>query len=307
MRSKNFDDAFARLAAAEQQFAGSEFLAPVVARGEVQVRIAGVLNRLRVTPASFTGFGVFAAISTSQAKFVRAATLAERQKYLSLFPLVRLILVARAGQDWLAIAAHRGDARFQIAGVVPVWLCAEVQPFDVVRARFDGGNFWFEALETRRDPATAAYLRAQLAAQTRPNLLERSGLTAEERAAYALHFVKEEAASATSADEATGDPAARLREALAHAGAELVGYLERNDSYRVTYRVGGVQHTSAVNKDNLNVQVAGICLSGRDGDFDLASLVGVLRQAEGEEHVVPIGEHGLAEEDYWRVHPPRNR
>lgn len=307
MRSKNFDDAFARLAVAEEQFAGSEFLAPVVAGGEVHVRIARVINRLRVTPATFTGFGVFAAVSTREAKLVRAATLTERQKYLALFPLVRLILVTRQQTLWLAISAHRGDQRFQIAGVVPVRLCTEVQPFDVIRARFDGGNFWFDALETRRDPATAAYLRAQLAAQTPPNQIDRSGLTAEERAAYALHFVPEEAASAASAGDELGDPTERLREALEHAGAELVAYLERNDSYRVTYRVGGVQHTSAVNKDNLNVQVAGICLSGRDGDFDLASLVGVLREAEGEGHVVPIGEHGMAEEDYWHVHPPRHR
>ena len=300
MRSPGFDDAFKKLAAAEERFLASEFLAPALGGGEVQVRLAGVITRLRVSPPDFCGFGIFRPTSPSVATLIRPATLAQRRDYLALFPLVRLILCRREDGQWLALPAHRGDQRFQIIGLAPVRMADEVQQFDVVRARFDGASFWFESLDPSRDPATAAYLRQQLQQETDPNLLDRPGLTPEERLAYALNVVPQAANKSVAKD-----PAGRLRAALAQAGAELVDYLERCDGYRVTYSISGQQHVSAVRKDDLTIQVAGICLSGEDQKFDLTSLVGVLREAGGE--VLRIGDDGMEEEQYWRVHPPRNR
>ncbi len=73
------------------------------------------------------------------------------------------------------------------------------------------------------------------------------------------------------------------------------------------FRVGGRSYTSSVNKGDLTVQVAGICLNGEDSKFDLSSLVGVLREAVGTGEIVPVGgvNQGMDEEEYWRVHPPR--
>jgi hypothetical protein len=301
--SSRFNDAFNKLAAAEERFLAGEFLAPVVERGLVHVRIAGIVNRLRCEPRSFTGFGIFKPVASDQAVLVRPATLTERRKYLELFPLVRLIVCQQRQNEWLAMTAHRGDQRFQIAGLVPVRLIQEAQLFEVIRARFDGHNFWYESSESSRDPATAAWLRKQLADGIIPNQLDRRGLTLEERLAYAVHFVAEQQKAAERAEENLPEAQVRLREALRHAGAELVDYLERDDGFRVTYSVAGQQHVSAVNKNDLTVQVAGICLSGEDQKFDLASLVGVLREADGD--VLRIGDAGLPEEQYWNVHPPR--
>ncbi|KPJ71976.1 MAG: hypothetical protein AMS14_08750, partial [Planctomycetes bacterium DG_20] len=138
MSSKRFQDAFRRLADAEDRFARSEFLAPVVRGGQVRVRIAGVVCRLRVQPADFEGWGVFRPESPASARLVRAAGLAERQRYLALFPMVRLILCLREDRGWRAIPAHQGDRRFRIDGMVGVLLADEAEPFEVVQARFDG-------------------------------------------------------------------------------------------------------------------------------------------------------------------------
>ncbi len=98
----------------------------------------------------------------------------------------------------------------------------------------------------------------------------------------------------------------RLSEALEHAGGKLTSFVKRDEVFVVRYSVDGVEHVSTIQKDNLAVVSAGICLSGQDQHFDLASLVGVLREAEEGDQMVMVGEDGLNEEEYWRVHPRQN-
>src|SRR5438270_14100765 len=131
MSAEQVADALNRLAAAEEEFLAREFLAPVVRGGQVQVRIAGVLCTLRIEPVDFEGWGVFRPASHASAALVRQARLTERQRYLELFPLVRLILAGMHEEQWLALPAHRADSRFQIEGMIPVRLVEEGQPFDV--------------------------------------------------------------------------------------------------------------------------------------------------------------------------------
>src|SRR5262245_33811047 len=104
-KSKHVTDALSRLAAVEERFLACEFLAPVVSGGVVQVRIAGVICSLRIHAPDFAGWGVFRPTSHSEATLVRPAKLAERQCYLDLFPLVRLILAGQHESQWLAVPA----------------------------------------------------------------------------------------------------------------------------------------------------------------------------------------------------------
>jgi hypothetical protein len=297
-------DALNRLAAAEERFLASEFLAPAVRGGQVRVRIAGVITTLRIRPADFEGWGVFRPASHSEAVLARRASLAEQARYLNLFPLVRLILTGKPDDQWLALPAHRADTRFRIDGAILVRLVEDGQLFEVVEARFDGSQFWYSGSDPRRDPATARYLREQLDRLTPPEQLERSGLTAEERSAYALNYHPRYEAT----EEARrGREERRLRGALAHAGAELKDFVERQDVYTVTYEVDGQRNVSAVSKADLSVQVAGICLNGEDQNFDLQSLVGVIQEAAGGGGFVRVGREnrGIPEEQYWDVHPRR--
>jgi hypothetical protein len=302
-----------RLAATEQAFLEREFFAPVVERGRVRVRIGGAVCKLAVEPDDFRGYGVFRPMSHTAARLVRPTTLAERRAYLGLFPMVRLIVCRQVRKTWYGSAGSFGDGRIALDGLAPIVLVDEAQPLETVCARFDGATFWFDEIDPRQDPGTPLYLRAALADRTHPDQLERKGLTAEQRAAYELlHWELTRPADGGEDADATGssesphnaprrnaphrrrtdrrrgdalqpieaDPTRRrLAESLSHAGAELIDYLERGDVYRVRFLVGGRPHVSAIDKKDLTVQSAGICLSGEDRKFDLASLVGVLRES----------------------------
>lgn len=296
MPRRRVDKLLDRLAGAEERFLQSEFLAPALPGGVVQVRVEGIVCRLQLD-ADFRGWGVFRPTSIATATLLRRATLAEQRRYLALFPTRRVILCRSFKDHWLAWPAHQGDRRFGPPALLPVRLVEEAQPFDVAETRFDGVQSWFERQDMRADPAVAAYLRQALHDLTPPNQVQRSGLSAEERTAYGILFAMHQEAMRDRTED-------RLRQALDHAGANLLGYLERADGYRVEYDVDGERHVSVVNKDDLTVQLAGICLSGADRSFDLHSLVGVLRQAED---VLRIGadNRGMDEQNYWRVHPPR--
>ncbi|MGD8794399.1 MAG: hypothetical protein PVF47_17750 [Anaerolineae bacterium] len=270
-------DLLDKMESAEDEFLETEFLAPVLPGGRVRVRIAGLVCTLRVTGRYEPGWAILKPLSLDRARVVDQPGLAQIRDYLALFPAVRLLLVGRAnpespgGGPWLALPAHRGDGRFQIDGLASVHLVAGAEPFQRITARFDGTTFWFQEIDRRRSPALAAYLRQALVAETSPEALHKATLTAEEREAYQIAY---EALVAARRDPTE----ARLAEALAHGGAELASYIEREEAYTVTFEVEGRRHRSTVRKDDLTVLAAGICLAGQDRRFDLQSLVGVLRE-----------------------------
>ena len=325
----NVNELLDRFAAEEDDFLKREFLAPALRGGVVRVRIGGVLCSVRIDPTEFGGWGIFQPTSLTEAKLVRQASLTERRRYLDLFPLIRQIICRRAGHVWFGSAASLGDTRIRMEGLARLRLADEVQLFDCVRTRYDGSQFWFDELDLRHDPGASAYLRSALNDQTPPDDLQRRGLTAEERAAYELNYWelvqppdrqeeghephrnprhrRRSRRPRQGEDPPQADPVRRrLRESLSHAGAQLIDYLERADSFRVRYTVGGRPYTSSVNKDDLTVQVAGICLSGEDQKFDLASLAGVLREADRGGEILRVGDEGMDEDEYWQVHPPRD-
>jgi hypothetical protein len=291
-------DLLDKMESAEEAFLQAEFLAPILPGGRVRVRIAGVVCTLRVKGRQEPGWAILRPLSLDRAEVIDRPGLRHVREYLALFPAVKLLLVVRTGPDWLALPAHRGDQRFQIEAPVRVHLVTGAEPFQQITARFDGTHFWFQEVDRRRSPAIAAYLREALADETPVGQLHKATLTAEEREAYRLIYEAIEAARRDRVE-------LRLEEALAHAGARLASYIEREDAYAVTFTVDGHPYRSIVRKDDLTVLVAGICLDGRDRRFDLQSLVGVLREGAGRRRIVRVGEEGdLDEEAYWRIHPP---
>jgi hypothetical protein len=180
-------------------------------------------------------------------------------------------------QTWLAYPANESDARQRFslsARPVPVHLVTDGAQFEQVIARWDGSAWWFEEVDRRADPQHAQALREALKAVTPPEALRIKNLTPEMRTAYDLGAQQ---ALAFAALMQQRRDEARLREALHMGGGELQGFQDRSEFWLVDWTTSdGQRHTSAIAKTDLTVVGAGICLSGRDRDFDLQSLVGVV-------------------------------
>lgn len=277
---------FDKLAAEESAFFNSRFFAPVLKGNPIRVRIANIIVTLTITkPKNFEGWGVFETLNSKEAKFVRAPTLKEKQEYFKLFPSLRLLLCKRDDNGWYGIAAHQADTRFKITGEVPVLLPEEVQMFDTIIARFDGKAIWFEQIDPRHNPKSAGYLRESLNTLLEPDKLVLPGLTQEEKDAYSMAYGP---ACEASIEFKRTKEEKRLRKELERAGAAYQSHVERDHTFTIEYTVDGHNHRSVIRKDTLQVESSGICLSGGDKNFDLQSLVGVLREGRRRHQINPV-------------------
>jgi hypothetical protein len=237
--------------------------------------VRGLVYELTVLGAG-TGWWTCRMVDARRAAPVDVAQPWQRGAYLALWPALRLVLVEPLRrEDWVALAFNPSDAfqRFAISGPLVVRLVEGGQPFERVIGRVEGAAIWYDEPDRRADPATAELLRDALAAgHATPPL---GGLGAGERAAYAL-LVERRAAAAAASEAARAER--RLRDALMVGGARLVGYEASEGVLRVTWERDSQRSVTLVNA-NLGVVSAGVCLSGEDQRFDLASIVGVVRDA----------------------------
>ena len=262
------------------RFAGEEsaaskkvFIAPVARDGCVRLRIAGVICTLAVEDSGFEGWGVFKAVSVRKARLIERARRSLVREYLDALPAVRLIIAAREGATRRCVLAHPAGSRVAVNGAVPVRLVEGVDLFRHIVARFDGRNFWYDRTDAGRDAVLAAYLRKALERDVETGALERRGLLPSEKRLY-LQLLD------CARDRREPPEQRRLRRAVEHAGGELDSYRSDGGDYNVTFIVDGERHLSRVRGCDLTVVSAGICLDEHDTDFDLQSLVSVLREAK---------------------------
>lgn len=278
---------FEKLAAEEEQFFGSEFLSPVLRGSKVRVRISGITVELNVRPKNFEGWGIFRCVDQKIARRVRDATMAQKREYLNLYPRFSLVVCQR-GDRTMGLPANQSDTRFVLQGQVPISLPEEVQLFETVDVRYDGEHFWFDQHSSFRSPRIATHLREMFSEETKPEDVTISGMTQEEKYAYALAFDIEVESKKDRKEE-------RLKRALERGGAVLRSYVERGNTYTVEFTVDGQRHRSTVDAETLQVASAGICLTdhrtGRahDSDFDLQSLVGVIREGHNRRLIYRVG------------------
>jgi hypothetical protein len=270
-----------KLADQEKQLVGSTFLAPVIAGGKVRLRLNGIICELEVDKSVEEGWAIMEVESMAKARFKERASISLISQYLKLFPKVRLVMLGRFDSHWWAVAASGGQQQLQLNGPVPVNLAGKVSAFDTVYARFDGGNIWFENNDRRRDPSVARQLREALANEVDPAQLHVKGMTPQERLTYKMLWLDKHEDADAPKDDST-----RIAEALTHAGARLDAFWYDASGQEASVRFvrDGRTHVIQIRPNDLSVVSAGVCLQGREADFDLASIVGVLREAENREY-----------------------
>lgn len=268
------------IAKQEKELQGQTFLAPYVGGGKVRLRLDGIVYEMSINSCP-EGFGIMQVLAPGKAAFVKSAPLSMVKAYLALFPRIRLVLVDKFDGTWWALEAGAAQKRIQLNGPVPVMLAdSRAASFETANCRFDGGHFWFENIDSRRDASMARHLRKSLADETDPEKLQCKGMVPSEKLAYKMLWLEKMKDKPEVLDDAT-----RITRALQHSGARLDRFWFQNGSEKevsIRFSVGNRMHVVQINKDDLSVISAGICLSGRDSDFDLSSLVGVLREAENE-------------------------
>ena len=289
-------------------------MAPVVPGCRVRVRINGIVSEFELDDQEFIGWGLLKPESPGKARLIEEASPAQIKAYMDLLPKFQMVMLKELEGMWWALAAQGSEDRIPIELPVPIRMAARVMSFDTATVRFDGASFWFESIARRRNPAVARNLREQLAKEVFPDDVKCLEMTPQERLAYAFMFydlhpdlIEREAPPALS-EETPADTEiensfdydkwlkdfktmravleqdnelGKIKHSLRHAGAQFHSYWRSNPKDRevnVKIVVDGFEHVARVHTHDLTVVNAGICLSGYDQNFDLTSLVGVLRE-----------------------------
>jgi hypothetical protein len=282
----------------------TEFLAPCVSGGLVKTSVANMIYTFKTQPDNFAGWGIFKPLDNQIAEVINEANLPQIARYLQLLKPLRLRLAYQLeGQSWLAYPINEADMvqRFKKAQPVVIHLVTEGSNFESIIARFDGGNFWFEEVDRKAQVQPIMLLSEQLRLETNPDEVKFSGLTPEMLIVYDLAWQQTATGKRQRSDlQKLRSPKkhsltpkerrnqinnhredVRLENALKQGGGSLETYRDRGDFWQVEWRTSdGELHSSAINKNDLTVISSGICLSGKDTDFDLQSLVGVMEQQD---------------------------
>src|SRR5579875_451537 len=305
----------ARLHQESQQLLSKEIIAPLLPGGHIRTRVGGLIYEFKLRER-FVGWGRFRPLNEREVTWLGEAMPWERGAYLECFPILRVVLLwpatsGRAPGTWFALPSNEGDARQRFGFAMeplPVFLCdptSGADRFERVIARVDGRILWFEGTDLLADPTYAEWLRDTAAREADKHIL--SGLAASERLAllYARlrrleqsypalrHLSKhlpqqsqQEQRAWLKQQEQRAALEMSVRHALAKADATLHSLNEIiapdgtvNQLIIEWSEQGQTRRYRSTIDPHLTVVSSGICLSGRDRDFDLTSLVSVMSDA----------------------------
>lgn len=256
----------------EQEFLQQQFVAPVIPRGTITVAVGGLRCDLRIQGVQHPEWAVLRPRNFKKVRRIRQADRQEIRQYKRRLPNAYLTLVAFKEDEgrWLATPTY-DDPRFNMVGYMPVYLVEDGQMFKRIQARFDGIQCWYDSPDRRQRRDVRDDLSRCLREGLSVEHLSPECFPGERRAYEALAEAIRRSRKQTT-DE-------RIRQAVEHAGGELVNFIERADGYSVRMKVDGKEMPPVVvDKERLGVKSAGFCLNSQDSKFDLPSIITVWRE-----------------------------
>lgn len=233
----------------------------------------------------------------------------EIRSYLELLrPRWAMIVLYKLGDgSFLCYPFNAGDAKQKGWGDGPVavhLVTDTVEPFDVVYARGVIYNLIYDM------PSAINIANKDVLLNILGKVVSYSNSdkfnTGESRTAFnivnsrLIDIQRSEVEQARVAQTLTME--GRIKYNLEFLGAELLSWRESGNDIVVTWKDGGQTYNSRIDS-KMGTVSAGICLSGKDSDFNVAAMVDVIRQARKENKVVRVGNGGMSEESYRRAHP----
>lgn len=197
----------------------------------------------------------------------------EIEDYLNQLPHFHVIALYPSSEgSWLCLPYSKADVKQRGWDGSPkvFTLCPEnIEPLDVVRVANLAGTFIYHDVSKL---VLEAFRAKELLRQTENEVsLAPEFWQAFKMCIERLNMLRQKERQKTLDD--------RLVESLGFVGAELVSYEEVEGGLEVTYRYEGMTWTLPRVGSDLRIQVAGICLSGRDYEHSLSSIVNVMHEA----------------------------
>lgn len=274
-----------------------QVLAPIPEGRQFRVTtlIEGIPYHLEI-PKVEPGWWLLQPLSDHEAQVVEPPLPYEIIRYLEQLPAMRVIAVYRLGwKSWLVYPWNEGDAHQRgwpsaISGQYapqprPLHLVTApaIRPFDVLVVRMLDDLLLYDEHDRRTLWAHLAgeLLRRLERREWQPRL---RGLTAELEAVLSLHhhriLLEEKRRIEREEAERRRTLEGRLQSALEYSGAILRAWTERGQGYEVVWEHEGREYRTVIRPD-LFVRSAGVCLSGRESDYNLSAIVHVMQLARG--------------------------
>lgn len=282
-----------KFAAKESKLLKEQFMAPYTEGvRSAHVKIDGVVYPFRIVGFKGHGFGIFQPRDGTCARFVREADIEDVRAYLEMLPRLHFILCYETDKGWIGYPMNSqvAEKTLGLESEAVIKNVTDCERFDVVVARYDTVNFWFDELFMGSDLQKSSDMRDCFRKGWTPQKMKQGlakvkGLSPEDIKAFDLAIKSWHKFQRLSTEQ-------RIKKVLEESGAKLGSYVVRGDNIEVRWKTEKAAYTSLVNKESLDVVSAGICLDPHDGrgpqdnKFHLRDLPYIMRHGENQGLIV---------------------